>query len=61
MNDHKLVMMFILFLFSKHEKDAIFNENMLEIFLRFSRMHEIFFKGAINLKYLRFVFIFLKL
>jgi len=54
MNDHKLVMMSILFLFSKHDKDAIFNGNMLENFVGFSRMHEIFFKGAINLKYLRF-------
>jgi hypothetical protein len=54
MNDHKLVMMSILFLFSKHDKDAIFNENMLENFVGFSRMHEFFFKWAINLKYLRF-------
>jgi hypothetical protein len=47
MDDHKLVMISIFFLFSKHEKDAnffFFNENMIGKFLGFSRMHEnIFF------------------
>ena len=47
MNDHKLVMMSILFLFSKHDKDAIFNGNMLENFVGFSRMHEFFLNGQL--------------
>jgi hypothetical protein len=56
MDDHKLVMISIFWIFKTWERCNFFNENMFGNFLGFGRRHEnhFFWKGKLIWKFLRF-------